>query len=51
MAPRETEDNAYAKFWGAKLMLGFQKKSILFARCIKELSIHVHSTRLAESMN
>ena len=32
-------------------MLGFQKKSIFFARYVKKLSIQVHCMCLAESIN
>ena len=31
--------------------LGFSRKSILFARYVKELSIHVHCMGLAESID
>ena len=31
--------------------VGFRRKSILFACCVEELSIHVHGTWLAQSIN
>ena len=54
MAPRETEDNAYAKFWGDKqrplwYVMVFLELSIVFV--VKTTALHVHHAFLVQFLD
>ena len=54
MAPRETENNAYAKFWGDKqrtlwYVMVFLELSIVFV--VKTTALHVHHAFLVQFLD